>query len=85
MVIRQAEVLAFRFLGGPKPVALCLKAGIGLGQFTQGEHDPAQHLLREVVEEVALVLAAVEATKQLMAAAFTSMADPGVVAGGDAG
>jgi hypothetical protein len=56
VVIRQAEILTFRFLGCAQPVALRFETGIGLGELTQWENDASKNLLREVVKEVALIL-----------------------------
>ena len=45
VVIGQAEILTFRFLGRTQSVAGRLQTGVGLGEFAQGEHQPTQHFL----------------------------------------
>ena len=67
VVIRQAEVLAFGLGSGAQAVARRLSAGVGLGEFAEGKHQTAKVLLGQVVEEVALVLALIQATQQLVA------------------
>ena len=94
MVIGQAEVLAFRFLGGAQAMAGRFQTRIGLGEFAQGKDQPPQDLLGQVVEEIALVLALIKAAQKLVAAPAIARhgqgigglarANPGVVARGDA-
>ena len=38
-------------------------ARIRFGQFAKGKHDPAEGFLRQVVEEIALVFAGVQASQ----------------------
>ena len=85
MVIRKAEILAFRFFCGAQAVSGRFQSRVGFGEFAKGEHDPSQHLLGQVVEEIALVLATVEPPQQLMPPMLTAMADPGVMACGNPG
>lgn len=56
---------------------------VGFGQFPQGKNDASQVLLGQVIEEIALVLAVIEAPQQLMTLFIPAMTDPGVVAGSD--
>ena len=85
VVVGQAKILAFRFFCGAQTVAGGFEPCVGFGQFPQGKNDAPQNLLGQVVEEIALVFAGIEAPQQLMAPLIAAMADPGVVAGGDAG
>ena len=86
VMIGQAEILALRLLRGAKAEALCLQPGVRFGQFAKGEHQPSQHVLRKVIQEVALILASIQASKQLMATvvALVSVAHSGVMASRDA-
>ncbi|EAQ68066.1 hypothetical protein RS9917_01986 [Synechococcus sp. RS9917] len=63
VVIRQAEVLALRFLGGAEAVTCRFEAGVALGELPQRKHQPAERLLGQVVEEIALVFVAVAAAQ----------------------
>ena len=85
-MIREAQVLTFRFLGGAQAEALGLKAGVWLGQFPEGEHQTPQRVLGKVVEEITLILALIQTAQELMTAvvALITMANPGVMAGRDA-
>ena len=85
MVIRQAKILAFRFFRRAQAVSRRFQSGVGFGELAEGEHDASQHVLGKVVEEVALVFAAVEPPQQLMPALCTAVTDPGVVACGNPG
>ncbi len=68
VVIGQAEILAFGFPGGAQAEGFGFQPGVGLGEFTEGEHQPRQHRLGQVVEEIALVFVDIEAAQQLVAA-----------------
>ena len=86
VVVSEAEILAFGLLGCSQPESFRLKPCIGLGEFAQGKHQTAKGFLRQVVEEIALVFAAVQSPQQLMATVLApvAMANPGVVTGGNA-
>ena len=93
VVIGQAEILALGLGGGPQTETLSLLACFALAHLTEGKDQFSQHLLGEVVEEVALVLAGIQPPQQLVPATPISghrqrltssgMADPGVMASGE--
>lgn len=87
VVVGQAEILTFGLAGGAQAEGLSLEAGVGLGEFTEGKHQPGEHLLGKIVEEIALVLVAIKTPQQLVAACrhdWVGQTDPGVVTGGEA-
>ena len=93
VVIRQAEILALRLGGGTQTKTLRLQARIAFAHLTEGKHQLSQHLLGQVVEEIALVLQGIQTAQQLVTAASiaghrqrlaaSGMPNPGVVAGGE--
>ncbi len=84
-MISQAKVLAFWFFGGAQTQPRRFGAGVGLGELPEGKDQPLQHRLGQVVEEIALVFARIQAPQQLRAAAIRIGPQTGVVAGGHAG
>ena len=60
-MIRKTEVLTLRLLRSAQSVAARFQSGIGFGEFAQWKHHTGEHILVEVVEEVALILAGVQA------------------------
>ncbi len=93
VMVGQAEILAFGLVRGSQTETLCLQPRVGFGELPERKYQPAQHRLRKVVEEVALVLVGIETAQQLMAsrprrrqrqdAGIVRMTHPGVVARGD--
>ena len=84
MGLNQAQVLAFRLVGHMQPKLASKLPGLGLVIFPQGKEHRAQHILIQVVEEIGLILVAIERPQQLIAPLIRVVVRAGIVTGGNA-
>ena len=83
-VRHEADVLTVPLFGVDEAVFLCNAAHLRLGEATQRKQSVGKLVLRQHIEEITLVLAAVQSPLQQPAAAFFIICNLSVVAGGKA-